>query len=117
MPISAGRWTGYGETWQQGVPKVEIAIVPDDPAVRADYLADRLPARYMDDFSMLGLVVDHHRQALAILAESGFLLERRDCGVTVCLTSPDQLPEIVGLLARRAIRCELADIADTIYQA
>ena len=96
----------------------KIALLPADTRSRGIYLENKeLPTNYMEDFSLMGLVVDRYQQALDILRSSGFSMEELRGGTDVTITSFSRLPEIADLLSAKGIRCDLSDVADTLYQA
>ena len=98
---------------------VTLPLMPKgDGTPVAGYDADRarLPLFYMNDFSRLGLRVHPCDAALRLLAEHHYGLVRSQYGHSVSLEQAAQLPELVELLARRGIACEIADVAETIYQ-
>lgn len=96
---------------------VKIAMVPEDITRRACYLSTRLPARYMEDFSLAGLVVDRFDEACSLLVGRGYQLREDEGCLEISLGSCRQLPALMSMLAAHQIHCEMADIADTIYQA
>lgn len=96
----------------------KIALLPPDICSRGTYLdSRRLPTNYMEDFTLLGFVVDRYQPALEILRSAGFVLEEQSGGADISVDSFSLLPEIADLLAANGIRCDLSDIADTLYQA
>ena len=96
----------------------KIALLPADTRSRGRYLESReLPTNYMEDFTLMGLVVDRYQQALDILRSSGYDLEELQEGADITITSFSRLPEIADLLNTKGIRCDLSDVADTLYQA
>lgn len=96
---------------------LKIPLLPVDIDCRARYLDGRLPGRYMEDFSLPGLVVDRYDAARGLLIEKGYQLSLRDDGAEIALSTIRQLPDIVSTLTSADIYCEFSDIADTIYQA
>lgn len=96
---------------------MKIALLSTDTECRASYLQGRLPERYMEDFSLAGLVVDRYTEAYELLRENGYRLKEQAGGAEIALDLYQHLPEVMSLLAANHINCELWDIADTIYQA
>lgn len=95
-----------------------IALLPCDIKSRANYLGNRvLPINYMNDFSLMGFVVDRYQDACTLLASAGYRLDRQDGGTDINIDTPHHLPKIEALLTLHNIRCEWSDIADTLYQA
>ena len=96
---------------------VKIALLPDDTKIRACYLNGRLPERYMEDFSLTGIVVDRFEEACVLLADRGYQLREEEGGLEISLGTSQQLPALMSILTAHQIHCEISDIADTIYQA
>jgi len=96
---------------------VKIALLPEDINSRASYLSGRLPRRYMEDFSLAGLVVDRYEEACSLLSDRGYKLREEAGGLEISLVTCQQLPALMSILTAHQIHCELSDIADTIYQA
>lgn len=95
-----------------------IALLPGDCRSRALYLGNReLPDNYMADFTLLGFVVGRYQEAVALLRAAGYRLEEQQGGADICVDTPGTLREIAALLHANSISCDLADIADTLYQA
>lgn len=95
-----------------------VALLPYDTVSRGAYLCNRdLPANYMGDFTLMGFLVDHYQAALALLTSSGYRVAEQQAGADIFIDAPRRLPEITAFLAAHNIRCDLADIADTLYQA
>jgi len=96
---------------------MRMPLLPSDISRRAQYLQDRLPQRYMEDFSLLGLVVDRYPEACRLLADHGYHLTEEDGGAEISIDFIRQLQPLMALLAAGRIHCELTDVADTVYQA
>lgn len=96
----------------------KIPILPCDTTSRGAYLENtELPTKYMEDFSLMGFVVDRYQHAVSVLTSAGFRLEKRTGGADIAIDSAGRLPEIVHLMEAHDIRCDLSDIADSLYQA
>lgn len=96
----------------------QIALLPCNIMNRGAYLESReLPTKYMEDYSLMGFVVDRYQQALHVLSSAGYKIEEQTFGADITVNSPGLIPEIRDLLATHDIRCDISDIADTIYQA
>lgn len=81
------------------------------------YVTDRsLPAFYMSDYSVLGLLVSNHHEATRILEENGFSIIREPGSVKVVYDDPAHLQEMLRILTRHGIDVEIADIVDQVYQ-
>jgi hypothetical protein len=89
----------------------------DQPrAGRFQALCRALPAFYMSDYSVLGLLVDRPEEAVRVLGEHKFPLTENDCGAEVAIDHPRRLQEIIELLSTRGLRCEIADVVSEVYQ-
>jgi hypothetical protein len=75
-----------------------------------------LPANYMSDFTVLGLHVSRCDDATVILEENDFRIIRSATGAEVILETPGQVRLAVDTLHARGIGCEVADVAQTLYQ-
>ena len=95
-----------------------VPLLPDDLRLRESYLGTRiLPRNYMDDFSLMGFVVNNYEKACGLLETAGYKLEQRQFGSEIIISSPKELLDITALFRSNLISCEYSDIADTIYQA
>lgn len=85
---------------------------------RASYcLSDHsLPLFYMNDYSVLGLLVSDLDITYQILVNQNHAIERKADHIAISIEWPGQISEIVNLLDRNSISCEITDIADQIYQ-
>ncbi len=80
-------------------------------------LADHsLPLFYMNDYSVLGLVVSDLDITYQVLADQNLAIERQADHLEISIERPGQMPEIIKLLNRHGINCGISDIADQIYQ-
>ena len=96
----------------------KIVLLPEGLHERAEYLEGLgVPDKYMEDYSVLGIVVDRYQESLALLHESGFIIEKGAAATLINLVDHSSLSEILGLLSDNTIRCDYKDIADTFYQA
>ncbi len=68
-----------------------ITILPEELACQEDYLANHLPTRYMEDFTLLGFTVSVLSRAVDLLENAGYTV--------ICWDG------------------EYGDLANTIYQA
>ena len=83
------------------------------------YVTDRsLPAFYMSDYSVLGLLVSNHHEATRILEENGFSVIKKPGSVKVVINNPAHIQEMFRILTRHGIDpdVEIADIVDQVYQ-
>ena len=75
-----------------------------------------LPANYMADYSVMGLLVDRLDTALRVLKEKKFeVLEKTD-GFEVTIDGAGRISDIVNLLHQNGIDYALDDIVDQVYQ-
>ena len=75
-----------------------------------------LPDFYMEDYSVLGLLVTNRDRAHRVLAGQQFAVHQSPDHLKVKIDRTNQLPEIVNLLSRNGIDCTVADIVDQVYQ-
>jgi hypothetical protein len=75
-----------------------------------------LPVFYMNDFSRLGLRVRSCNAALSVLAANSYGVVQDEDGSHVTLDGAAQVQALVQLLNGHGIDCEIADVADQIYQ-
>ena len=75
-----------------------------------------LPEFYMSDFTLLGLLVDDYERTLQLFSDSSLPLQWTKAGAAYSFKDTHQLQDLVSFLRSRGIRCDLADIADQIYQ-
>jgi hypothetical protein len=97
------------------LPIVEKYTARQDKG-RRNLASDPLPLFYMQDFSVMGLVVGDRSQALDILAANQIVLKRRAGGWGVEIDSRQPLNRVVGTLVQRGVACEVTDLTDGIYQ-
>ena len=75
-----------------------------------------LPLFYMNDYSVLGLLVSDLDVTYQVLVNQNLAIERKSDHMAINIERPGQMSEVVYLLDRNGINCEIADIADQIYQ-
>ena len=96
----------------------KIALLPEGLHYRTAYLDEvGIPDKYMEDYSVLGLVVDRFHESIAILDEAGFKVEHSDAWAMISLDRYTALSAVLRLLADKRIHCNYQDIADTLYQS
>lgn len=96
----------------------KIALIANSSRDRSLYLQNScLPTFYMQDFSVLGLVVERYEEACALLQNDGYTVLKVEGGSDIQLAHPDQISTIIASFRKNGIATELSDIADTIYQA
>jgi len=76
----------------------------------------QLPANYMSDYSVMGLVVDRLDAALGILKEKKFEVKKNSDGFKITIDGAGRMSEIAKLLHQNGIDCTLGDIVDQVYQ-
>jgi hypothetical protein len=95
-----------------------LPLLPQARHYRERYLdSQALPDNYMEDFSLMGLLVNDFTSAADTLESAGFTLSQGTGSAEVTIDSPDHLKQAVALLEAHAIDCTLTDIADSLYQA
>lgn len=75
-----------------------------------------LPTFYMEDFSVLGLRVKDCDQAVRLLDKNAFSLKWADGNMMVNIETASRMHEVMQLLNADGLTCEIADIAETMYQ-
>lgn len=84
---------------------------------RGCYRLDRpLPAFYMADYSVLGLMVDNPEEAVDVLRDADYPVSQGTSGFEVTIETPSDLERAVRLLSDRGIRFQIADLVAGIYQ-
>ncbi|WP_028584090.1 hypothetical protein [Desulfogranum mediterraneum] len=74
------------------------------------------PTFYMNDFSVLGIVVHQLEQAVSVLRERGYLV-REERGLNrVTFKDNQQLQQILAELAGRKVEYSLSDLVGCAYQ-
>ena len=75
-----------------------------------------LPANYMSDYSVLGLVVGRLDTAIRVLKEKQFAVRKKTDSFEITIDGVGRLSAVLNLLNQNGIDCGLADIADQVYQ-
>jgi len=75
-----------------------------------------LPDFYTEDFSIFGLRVSDCRRTVQILDAHSFTLEDSGRGVAVNIEPAAQIGDVVQLLQENGVACEIADVAEGMYQ-
>lgn len=76
----------------------------------------QLPDFYMEDFSVIGFRVNDCDHAVRVLDQHAFALRRSNGSITVEINRASQMHEAMKLLNDNGLQCELADVAEGIYQ-
>lgn len=75
-----------------------------------------LPTFYMEDFSVLGLRVKACNQAVLMLGRHAFSLKRAGGNMMVKIETASRMCDVMDLLKDNGLECEIADIAEGMYQ-
>lgn len=75
-----------------------------------------LPDFYMEDYSVLGLLVANLDRAHQVLADKNYAIHKKQDHLKVQFDGVDQLSEVVNLFSQNGIDCGIADIIDQVYQ-
>lgn len=95
-----------------------MILIANDSEGREAFLRHTgLPDFYMEDFSILGLRVDRHPDAVALLRTAGYGFSPCAGAASVEFRSPAEVGDITSLLAENGIGFEMADLVDGVYQA
>ncbi len=76
----------------------------------------QLPTFYMEDFSVMGFRVNDCGHAIRVLDRHAFSLKRAGGSIEVDITGVSQMHEVMQLLNGDGLECEIADIAEGMYQ-
>jgi hypothetical protein len=74
------------------------------------------PLLYMNDFSVLGLVVDNAAIVSALLKADGYHVDQRVCSTVVHFENNGRYKNILYLLQQHRIDFTLSDLAGCAYQ-
>jgi hypothetical protein len=77
---------------------------------------NNMPANYMEDYSVMGLVVGSVEAVLRILKGKKFDVRKNGDGFEIAFVGTGRISELVNLLKQNKIDYTMADIADQIYQ-
>ena len=75
-----------------------------------------LPNFYMEDYSVLGLLVTNLDRACRVLVHKNYAVCKKSDHLKVEFDGVDQISEIIDLLIQNGIDCGIADIVDQVYQ-
>lgn len=75
-----------------------------------------LPDFYMNDFSVLGIIVDNVRDAIQVLHSGGVQIRQESDFALAHLHNSAHMKNLVAILEKHGIDFEISDIADQIYQ-
>ncbi len=76
----------------------------------------QLPAFYMEDFSVIGFRVNDCGHAIRVLDRHSFSLKRAGGSIEVDIAEVSQMHDVMQLLNGDGLECEIADIAEGMYQ-
>jgi hypothetical protein len=96
------------------MPYYPIVQKKDQPEATAGHR--QLPIFYMEDFSVLGLRVNSCDHAIQILDRHAVSLKRADGSLEVEIEKTSRMHEVIQLLNDNGLECELADVAEGMYQ-
>jgi hypothetical protein len=75
-----------------------------------------LPTFYMEDFSVVGLRVNDCDHAIRVLGRHAYSLKQAGGGTGVDIQRVSQVHDVMQLLNGNGLECEIADIAEGMYQ-
>ena len=78
--------------------------------------SDSIRVTYMVDYSLLGLLVDNHSEAIRLLEDHRFKILHPSGSAQVVYNGPSGMKEILHLLDRHRIAYAMSDLADQLYQ-
>ena len=80
-------------------------------------ITDRsLPLCYMSDYSVMGIVVDAVEECVQVLEVNEFAILRDALNVEVILAENSEAYRLMATLREHGLGCEIADVAEEIYQ-
>ncbi len=74
------------------------------------------PAHYMNDFSVLGLVVDGLEKTCDALLERGVSVEKKTDSLQVVLGKTDRIEKVLEILSAGKIDYSMSDLVSCAYQ-
>ena len=74
------------------------------------------PVFYMNDFSLLGLLVDGLAKASNVLEAHGYQVVRKDCSAKVRFENNGRFKNIFKVLQRHRIEYGMSDLVNCVYQ-
>lgn len=96
----------------------KIAVLPKKHHCRAHYLEEKkLPATYMEDFTLMGFLVEEFDKAVSLLKQAGYYVEYKKCGSEILIHNSKNISDIGAIFSENNIKYSWSDVADTIYQA
>ena len=75
-----------------------------------------LPANYMADYSVMGIVVSQVEAVQEILKEKKFEVRKNADGFEISIDGAGRISELIRLLQQYRIDYTMADIVDQVYQ-
>ena len=75
-----------------------------------------LPTFYMADYSVLGFRVNDCERALRILDRHAFIVRKGQGSAGVKIDNVARMQAAMQLLRDNGVECEVADIAESVYQ-
>ena len=75
-----------------------------------------MPDFYMGDYSILGLLVEKFEDAVRLLQENGYAVERTKSGIEVGIVSPVQIKNVFRIFHENRLKFEMEDIVAQVYQ-
>lgn len=74
------------------------------------------PLFYMNDFSVLGLIVDNIATVSTVLEADGYKIDQRACSAKIQFENNSQYKSIIELLHQHRIDFTLSDLVGCAYQ-
>ena len=75
-----------------------------------------LPTFYRRDFSVLGIRVSDCDRAIRVLDGHPFSMKRAGGSIEIDISGASQMHDVMQLLNDNGLECEIADIAEGMYQ-
>ncbi len=97
---------------------IQIALVENSCKSKTKFLEGcKMPAFYMEDFTVLGFPVVALEGVRELLEVEGYSLSPLNGAYQISLENHQKLVELAEFFKENKIDTSLADIADTFYQA
>jgi len=77
---------------------------------------DDLPTGYMSDYSVMGVVVDAVEECVQVLEANAFAVIKDALSVEILVAGSREVGRLMTLLEEHGLQCQMADVAEEIYQ-
>lgn len=102
------------------IPMAEQGGVRKKPGDNGSDYSDlrSLPAFYMDDYSLIGILVDRMDEAISVIRSKGYAIEASgpNCPTAITVSESGEIRNLVSLLAGNGISAEIGDTVGEVYR-